>query len=90
MDQNSHEEMDEDYKHSDLSQDGTGALSGIKGVIHPDDLEEFDAEEPGYDDEIPYHDRFWEVGGREISRAVENLLDDGFHMNDIIEFIKQM
>jgi hypothetical protein len=90
MNQNSHEEMDEDYKHSDLSQDGTGALKGIKGVIHPDDLEEFDAEEPGYDDEIPYHDRFWEIGGREILSAVENLLNSGFHMNDIIEFIKEI
>jgi hypothetical protein len=57
---------------------------------NPGALEEFDAEEPGYDDEIPFHDRFWEVGGREISQAVENLLHSGFELKDIIEFIKQM
>ena len=34
--------------------------------------------------------RFWEVGGRELAAAVESLLEDGFHLQDIIGYIKEM
>ena len=41
---------------------------------------------------IPYtdddHDRFWDLGGSQIHSAVRDLLDDGFELRDIIDFIK--
>ena len=51
-----------------------------------------------YDDDVdpetgvPYtdddHDRFWDLGGGQIHSAVRDLLDDGFELRDIIDFIK--
>ena len=60
-----------------------------------EDLAEYGAEDGPSSDDIEDGgsfdgDRFWDMGGREISKAVENLLQDGFDLQDIINYIKEM
>lgn len=35
-------------------------------------------------------DRFWEVGGRQLHDAAIALIDDGFEVEDIIDYIQSM
>jgi hypothetical protein len=35
-------------------------------------------------------DQFQEAGGRELTKAIESLLDRGFSIDDIIEYIQNM
>ncbi len=49
-------------------------------------------EEEKFDTKFGYGkiDQFQDAGGRELTKAIESLLDRGFSIDDIIEYIQNM
>lgn len=97
MDQNNHEEFEEGLEDEHFA-DGDGLYHAAG---HEDHVPTFGSnaknqsdlgnmvDEEDFEDhsEINKYDRFWDLGGREIYKAVEYLLNDGFELQDIIDYI---
>ena len=71
--------MEESIEKEDADPFGS-IKTGIDNITQGDD------EESGIDDDKL--DRFYDMGGRELTKAAETLLDDGFSKREIIDYLQ--
>jgi hypothetical protein len=91
-------DMDENYMGTQYGSSEEMAVDMLKKGITREDEDPFGAIKTGIDKITRYHDedfidddkldRFYEMGGRQLTKAADALLDDGFSKREIIDYLQ--